>query len=50
LHGVGAEKSKKLIAYCGGGISATVDLLLLLQLGCENWDMKIWGRRKKIIQ
>jgi thiosulfate/3-mercaptopyruvate sulfurtransferase len=33
---VGVEKSKKVIAYCGGGISATVDLFLLHQLGYEN--------------
>ena len=33
---VGVEKSKKIIAYCGGGISATVDLFLLHQLGYEN--------------
>lgn len=33
---MGVEKSKKIIAYCGGGISATVDLFLLHQLGYEN--------------
>lgn len=33
---VGVEKSKKVIAYCGGGISATVDLFLLHQLGYEH--------------
>ena len=30
---VGAEKSTNVICYCGGGISATVDLFLLYQLG-----------------
>ena len=29
----GIEKSKDVICYCGGGISATVDLFLLYQLG-----------------
>jgi len=29
----GIEKSKNVICYCGGGISATVDLFLLYQLG-----------------
>jgi thiosulfate/3-mercaptopyruvate sulfurtransferase len=33
---VGIEKEKQVIAYCGGGISATVDLFLLHQLGYEN--------------
>ncbi|MGD0073177.1 MAG: sulfurtransferase [Candidatus Binataceae bacterium] len=32
----GVEKSKNVICYCGGGISATVDLFLLYQLGYEN--------------
>lgn len=30
---VGLEKDKRVIAYCGGGISATIDLFLLHQLG-----------------
>jgi len=29
----GVDKSKEVICYCGGGISATVDLFLLYQLG-----------------
>lgn len=29
----GVERSKNVICYCGGGISATVDLFLLYQLG-----------------
>lgn len=33
---VGVAKDKQVIAYCGGGISATVDLFLLHQLGYEN--------------
>ena len=32
----GVEKSKNVICYCGGGISATVDLFLLHQLGYKN--------------
>jgi thiosulfate/3-mercaptopyruvate sulfurtransferase len=33
-HGV--NKEKRVICYCGGGISATIDLFLLHQLGYEN--------------
>jgi thiosulfate/3-mercaptopyruvate sulfurtransferase len=32
----GITKDKRVVAYCGGGISATVDLFLLHQLGYEN--------------
>jgi thiosulfate/3-mercaptopyruvate sulfurtransferase len=32
----GAAKDKKVICYCGGGISATVDLFLMHQLGYDN--------------
>ena len=32
----GVEPSKKVICYCGGGISATVDLFVLYQLGYEH--------------
>jgi thiosulfate/3-mercaptopyruvate sulfurtransferase len=32
----GVTKDKQVIAYCGGGISATVDLFLLHQLGYDN--------------
>jgi len=32
----GVTKEKQVIAYCGGGISATIDLLLLRRLGYEN--------------
>ena len=31
----GVNESRRVIAYCGGGISATVDLFLLHQLGHE---------------
>jgi len=50
---VGVEKSKKVIAYCGGGISATVDLFLLHQLGYENLtlydgSMGEWARDESL--
>jgi thiosulfate/3-mercaptopyruvate sulfurtransferase len=32
----GIRKDKRVIAYCGGGISATVDLFLLHRLGYRN--------------
>jgi thiosulfate/3-mercaptopyruvate sulfurtransferase len=32
----GVEKSKNVICYCGGGISATVDLFMLYQLGYQD--------------
>ena len=35
FNAVGVNESQPVIAYCGGGISATVDLFLLHQLGHE---------------
>jgi thiosulfate/3-mercaptopyruvate sulfurtransferase len=32
----GVTKDKKVICYCGGGISATIDLFLMHQLGYDN--------------
>jgi thiosulfate/3-mercaptopyruvate sulfurtransferase len=32
----GVSKDKQVIAYCGGGISATIDLFVLHQLGYDN--------------
>ncbi|MEH2539047.1 MULTISPECIES: sulfurtransferase [unclassified Bradyrhizobium] len=32
----GITKDKRVVAYCGGGISATIDLFLLYQLGYDN--------------
>jgi thiosulfate/3-mercaptopyruvate sulfurtransferase len=32
----GVSKDKKIICYCGGGISATIDLFQLAQLGYQN--------------
>jgi thiosulfate/3-mercaptopyruvate sulfurtransferase len=32
----GITRDKRVIAYCGGGISATVDLFLLHRLGYQN--------------
>ena len=34
--GVGADKNKRILVYCGGGIAATLDAFLLHQLGYEN--------------
>ena len=36
LEASGVTKDKKVICYCGGGISATVDLFLMHQLGYDN--------------
>lgn len=33
FHAAGVDQSKRIIAYCGGGISATIDLFLLYQFG-----------------
>jgi thiosulfate/3-mercaptopyruvate sulfurtransferase len=35
FHAAGVRKAKRVIAYCGGGIAATVDLFLLHQLGYD---------------
>ena len=32
----GITKDKRVVAYCGGGISATIDLFLLHRLGYDN--------------
>ena len=32
----GVTADKRVICYCGGGISATIDLFLLHQLGYDN--------------
>jgi thiosulfate/3-mercaptopyruvate sulfurtransferase len=32
----GVSKDKRVICYCGGGISATIDLFLLHQLGHDS--------------
>jgi len=36
LEAQGVTKDKKVVCYCGGGISATVDLFLLHQLGYDD--------------
>ena len=36
FNAAGVEESKNIICYCGGGISATVDLFMLYQLGYQN--------------
>jgi thiosulfate/3-mercaptopyruvate sulfurtransferase len=35
----GIGKDKRVIAYCGGGISATIDLFLLYRLGYDNLSL-----------
>jgi thiosulfate/3-mercaptopyruvate sulfurtransferase len=32
----GIARDKRVVAYCGGGISATIDLFLLYLLGYDN--------------
>ena len=32
----GLRQDKRVVAYCGGGISATIDLFLLHRLGYDN--------------
>jgi len=49
----GVAKDKRVIAYCGGGISATVDLFLLHQLGHDNLtlydgSMGEWARDRSL--
>jgi thiosulfate/3-mercaptopyruvate sulfurtransferase len=36
FEAAGVDKSKDVICYCGGGISATVDLFMLYQLGYDH--------------
>lgn len=36
LEAKGVTKDKRVICYCGGGISATIDLFLMHQLGYDN--------------
>ena len=36
FQAAGIEKDRRVIAYCGGGISATIDLFLLHQLGFDD--------------
>jgi thiosulfate/3-mercaptopyruvate sulfurtransferase len=35
----GIDKDKRVVAYCGGGISATIDLFLLHRLGYDNLSL-----------
>ena len=49
----GVTKNKKIICYCGGGISATVDLFLLHQLGYDDLtlydgSMGEWAKDKSL--
>jgi hypothetical protein len=50
---MGIDKSTDVICYCGGGISATVDLFMLHQLGYDritlyDGSMGEWGQRRII--
>ncbi|MBR0671620.1 sulfurtransferase [Neoroseomonas soli] len=50
---VGADKSKRILVYCGGGIAATLDAFLLHQLGYEDiavYDnsMNEWARDESL--
>jgi thiosulfate/3-mercaptopyruvate sulfurtransferase len=49
----GVSKDKRTICYCGGGISATIDLFLLHQLGHDNitlfgGSMGEWARNESL--
>lgn len=49
----GVSKDKKVIAYCGGGISATIDLFVLYQLGYDDLtlydaSMGEWARDRSL--
>jgi thiosulfate/3-mercaptopyruvate sulfurtransferase len=49
----GVSKDKRVIAYCGGGISATIDLFLLHQLGFDDitlYDASMgeWAKDKSL--
>ena len=35
----GITKDKRVVAYCGGGISATIDLFQLYRLGYDNLSL-----------
>ena len=49
----GIGKDKRVVAYCGGGISATIDLFLLYRLGYDNLSlydgsMGEWAKDKSL--
>jgi thiosulfate/3-mercaptopyruvate sulfurtransferase len=49
----GVEKDRRVIVYCGGGISATIDLFLLHQLGYDDLtlydgSMGEWAREPSL--
>lgn len=53
FNAVGADKSKNIIIYCGGGIAATLDAFLLHQLGYDNLavydaSMSEWATREDL--
>lgn len=53
FEAAGAEKSKDIICYCGGGIAATLDIFVLHQLGYQNLSvydasMSEWARDESL--
>ena len=53
FHAAGADPSRPTLAYCGGGIAATLDAFVLHQLGHENvsiYDasMSEWARDESL--
>jgi thiosulfate/3-mercaptopyruvate sulfurtransferase len=49
----GVGKDRNVVCYCGGGISATIDLFLLHQLGYDNLtlydgSMGEWAKDKSL--
>ncbi|HVN30279.1 MAG TPA: sulfurtransferase [Candidatus Binataceae bacterium] len=53
FEAAGAEKSKNVICYCGGGIAASLDLFVLHQLGYRNLglydaSMSEWARDESL--
>ena len=53
LEAKGVTKDKQVICYCGGGISATIDLFLMHQLGYDNLtlydaSMGEWARDESL--
>jgi thiosulfate/3-mercaptopyruvate sulfurtransferase len=53
IAGVGADQAERIVCYCGGGISATMGLLLLHRLGYDNLalydaSMAEWARDESL--
>ena len=53
LEALGADRAERIVCYCGGGISATMGLLLLYRLGYDNLalydaSMAEWARDESL--